>query len=114
MAIFALASGAVTAAGGRDQELVLFYVAAVFVSFLAGLVAMGRFSLRDGHRGFLAVNVAGALVVGFTLAINLTRGDPVVSIATAVLIAVGLHRLWVRLERPRGIGNVAAEAERLE
>jgi hypothetical protein len=29
----------------------------------------------------------------FTLAVNLTRGDPIMSIGTALLIAFGLHRL---------------------
>jgi amino acid transporter len=110
--VFAVASAAVTAAaGGRDQELVLFYAASVFVSFLAGLLAMSRFSLRERRAAFLAVNLVGALAVGFTLAVNLTRGDPIISIATALLIALGLNRLWVRSGRPRGIRNVAAEAE---
>jgi hypothetical protein len=110
--VFLLASAAVTAAaGGRDQELVLFYAASVFVSFLAGLVAMARFSLRERRPGVLAVNLTGALAVGFTLAVNLTRGDPVISIGAALLIALALHRLWVRSGRPRGVRNIAAEAE---
>ncbi|WP_245633554.1 amino acid permease [Amycolatopsis jejuensis] len=110
--VFAAASAAVTAAaGGRDQELVLFYAASVFVSFLAGLVAMSRFSLRERRWVFLVVNLVGALAVGFTLAVNLTRGDPVISIAAALLIAFGMYRLWVRSGRPRGIRNLAAEAE---
>lgn len=110
--VFLLASAVVTAAaGGRDQELVLFYAASVFVSFLAGLVAMARFSLRERRIGFLLINLVGALAVGFTLAVNLTRGDPVISIAAALLIALVLYRLWVRSGRPRGIRNVAADAE---
>lgn len=112
MVVFLLASAVVTAAaGGRDQELVLFYAASVFVSFLAGLVAMARFSLRERRIGFLLINLVGALAVGFTLAVNLTRGDPVISIAAALLIALVLYRLWVRSGRPRGIRNVAADAE---
>jgi hypothetical protein len=39
--VFMLAAAAVTAAGGRDQKLVPFYAAALFVAFLAGLIAMG-------------------------------------------------------------------------
>ena len=110
--VFAVASAAVTAAArGRDQELVLFYAVSVFVSFLAGLVAMSRFSLRERRAMFLVLNLVGALVVGFTLAVNLTRGDPIISIAAALLIAFALHRLWVRSGRRRGIRNVAAEAE---
>jgi hypothetical protein len=43
--VFKAAAALVTApAGARDQELVLFYAASVFVSFFAGLVAMARFS----------------------------------------------------------------------
>jgi hypothetical protein len=72
---------------------------------------MSRFSLRERRVVFLTVNLLGALAVGFTLTVNLTRGDPIVSIAAALLIALGLHRLWVRSGRPRGIRNVAAEAE---
>jgi hypothetical protein len=110
--LFAVISAAVTAAaGGRDQELVLFYAASVFVSFFAGLVAMSRFSVRDRRYGFLVVNVVGAAAVGFTLVVNLTRGDPIVSIAAALIIAAGLYWQWVRAGRPRGIRNVAAEAE---
>jgi hypothetical protein len=113
--VFMLAAGAVTAAaGGRDQELVLFYAASVFVSFLAGLVAMSRFSWRERRFGFLSVNLVGAAAVGFTLVVNLTRGDPIVSIVTALLIAAALYALWVRSGRPRGIRNVAAEAEHEE
>jgi hypothetical protein len=87
--VFAAAAGLVTAAaGGRDQELVLFYAASVFVSFLAGLLAMARFSLRERRPTFLVVNVVGALAVTFTLAVNLTRGDPIISIGAALLIAL--------------------------
>ncbi|WP_329001033.1 amino acid permease [Kribbella sp. NBC_00709] len=112
VAVFALAAGAVTAAaGGRDQELVLFYAASVFVSFFAGLVAMARFSVQDHRPGFLAINIVGAAAVGFTLVVNLTRGDPVISIGAALAIAAALYRMWVRSGRPRGIRNVAAEAE---
>lgn len=115
VAVFAVAAGGVTAAaGGRDQELVLFYAASVFVSFLAGLVAMARFSLREHRPGFLAINVTGAVAVAFTLAVNLTRGDPIISIGAALLISAALYRLWVRSGRPRGIRNIAAEAEVLD
>ncbi|MEV6644188.1 amino acid permease [Amycolatopsis sp. NPDC051371] len=110
--VFMAAAALVTAAaGGRDQELVLFYAASVFVSLFAGLVAMARFSWRERRFGFLVINFAGAVAVAFTLAVNLTRGDPVVSISAALLIAAALYALWVRSGRPRGIRNVAAEAE---
>ena len=106
--LFMLAAGAVTvAARGRDQELVLFYAAAVFVAFHAGLVAMCRFSWRERRFGSLAINLAGAGAVSFTLAVNVARGEPVISIAAAVLIAVVLYGMWVRSGRPRGIRSVS-------
>jgi hypothetical protein len=98
----------VVAAGGREQELVLFYAVAVFVSFLTGLLAMARFSLNEGNHALLAVNGVAVAAVGFTLAINLGRGYPLASLAAALLIAGALYALWVRAGRPRGI----AEAER--
>lgn len=112
VALFILLAGAVTAAaGGNDQELVLFYAVSVFLSFLAGLVSMALFSYRDRRRGYLVMNVAGALVVAFTLIANLSRGLPIVSLAAALAIAAILYRAWSKAGRPRGIRNVAAEAE---
>lgn len=108
-----VAAAVVTAAGGQDQELVLFYAVSVFLSFLAGLLAMALFSRRDRRVGSLVLNLVGSLVVGFTLAINLARGAPVVSLAAALLLAAVLHRVWVRAGRPGGIRNLAAEAEEL-
>jgi amino acid transporter len=98
-----LAAGLTAAAGGEDQTLVLFYAVAVFLSFLAGLAAMAFFSHRDGRTGYLVMNGAGVLIVAFTLAVNLFRGLPVVSLAAAVVIAAVLHRLWVRAGRPEGV-----------
>jgi hypothetical protein len=107
VAVFMLDAGAVTlAARGRDQELVLFYAAAVFVAFHAGLVSMCRFSWQQRRFGSLAINLTGAAAVSFTLAINLARGEPIISIAAALLIAAGLYALWVRSGRPRGIRHV--------
>lgn len=102
---------AVSAAGARDQKLVLFYAVSVFLSFLAGLLAMAVFSHRDGKKGPLALNVVGAAVVAFTLVINLARGMPLLSLGAALLIAAVLYRAWVRAGRPGGIRNLAAEAE---
>jgi hypothetical protein len=101
----------VAAAGGRDQELVLFYAVSVFLSFLAGLLAMAVFSRREGRTGSCALNLLGALVVAFTLVVDLARGLPMVSLAAAVAIAVGLYRMWVRAGRPGGIRTLAAQAE---
>lgn len=93
MLLFLIISGAViTVAGGQDQRLVLFYAVSVFLSFLAGLVAMARFSARARRPGALAVDVVGA----------------------ALLIAALLYGMWVRAGRPRGIRNVAAEAEQAD
>ena len=112
VALFILLAGAVTAAaGGNDQELVLFYAVSVFLSFLAGLVSMALFSYRDRRHGYLIMNAAGALVAAFTLIANLSRGLPIVSLAAALAIAAILYRAWVKAGCPRGIRNVAAEAE---
>jgi hypothetical protein len=108
--VYVIVSAAVlVAAAGREQELVLFYAVAVFISFLAGLAAMTRFSLRDGRRGLAAVNVLGAVSVAFTLVVNLGRGYPLLSLAATALIALGLYSLWRRAGQPTGV----EELERL-
>jgi hypothetical protein len=99
------------AAGGHEQELVLFYAVAVFVSFLAGLAAIARFSRRDGRRALAAVNVVGAVAVAFTLAVNLARGYPLLSLAAMVAVAGILFALWDRAGRPAGIEEVERYAE---
>jgi amino acid transporter len=110
--LFVVLAGAVTAAaGGNDQELVLFYAVSVFLSFLAGLLSMALFSHRDGRPGYLIMNLVGTAVVAFTLIANLARGLPVISLAAALAIAGALFWAWTRAGRPRGIRNVAAEAE---
>jgi hypothetical protein len=43
--------------------------------------------------------------------VNLARGEPIASLAAALLIGAALYGLWVRAGRPRGIRNVAADAE---
>ncbi|WP_433759525.1 amino acid permease [Nocardia sp. CA-135398] len=110
--VFTLSAAAVTgAAGGQDQRLVLFYAVSVFLSFLAGLIAMVVFSRREHKPGQLVLNVVGATVVGFTLLVNLARGEPALSLLAALLIATGLHRIWVKAGRPRGVRDAAALAE---
>ncbi|WP_231497236.1 hypothetical protein [Arthrobacter sp. MA-N2] len=112
VAVFIVLAGAVTAiAGGNDQELVLFYAVAVFLSFLAGLVSMALFARKDRHPGLLILNTVGAIVVAFTLIANLVRGFPIISLAVALAIAGLLFRAWTKAGRPRGIRNAAAEAE---
>ncbi|MEV5875435.1 amino acid permease [Streptomyces sp. NPDC052101] len=110
--LFLAVSGVViVAAGGDDQRLVLFYAVSVFMAFIAGLVAMTRFSLREGKFGHATVNLIGALAVGFVLLVNLSRGEPIASLVAALAIAVLLYRMWVKAGRPRGIRDAAAEAE---
>lgn len=110
--LFLIVSGLViAAAGGQDQRLVLFCAVSVFLSFLAGLIAMARFSARARRPGALIVNLVGAAAVAFTLAVNLAQGEPIGSLAAALLIAALLYALWVRAGRPRGIRNAAAERE---
>jgi hypothetical protein len=108
----AIAGLVVLAANGRDQELVLFYAVAVFVSFLSGLLAMTRFSRREGDRFHATVNLIGSALVAFTLLVNLRRGYPIASLVAAGIIALVLYGLWVRQGRPRGIAMAEAEAER--
>lgn len=72
----AVSAVVLVAALGHEQKLVLVYAVAVFVSFLAGLTAMARFSLRDGRVGLAAINIAGAVAVAFALLVNLARGYP--------------------------------------
>jgi amino acid transporter len=113
--LFLLISALVTlAVGAHDQVLVLYYAVSVFMSFLVGLLAMARFSRRERHYGSLVLNVGGAFVVAFTLAANLARGHPIVSVAAALLIGLALHRLWVGAGRPRGIASVLMQSENAE
>ena len=111
VAYAAISAAIVLIAGGQEQELVLVYAVAVFVSFLAGLLAMARFSHRRGAWGLTAMNLAGAVAVAFTLVVNLARGYPLLAIAGTVLVAVGLHWRWVRAGRPRGVEEIEQVAE---
>lgn len=102
--VFAVLTVAATvAAGARDQTLVLFYAVAVFLSFLGGLLAMAVFSHQQHRSGWLALNIFGAVVVAFTLVMNLLRVDPLAALAAALLIAVSLYVVWVNAGRPPGI-----------
>jgi hypothetical protein len=110
--VYALISAVIIlAASGQEQELVLVYAVAVFVSFLAGLLAMAHFSRRQGSRVLLATNLVAAVVVAFTLVVNLARGYPLISIAGTILVAGILQYRWVKAGRPRGIEAVERSAE---
>jgi len=105
--VFALLAMVIVAlAGARDQQLVLFYAVAVFVSFLAGLASMARFSWRARQYGRFALNAFGSAVVVVTLIANLLRGWPLISLAAALALAGVLWALWVRAGRPAGIRSL--------
>ncbi|MFG2307579.1 amino acid permease [Streptomyces sp. NPDC048566] len=107
----AAAAVIIVAAAGQEQELVLFYAVAVFVSFLVGLLAMTRFARDEGSSVLAWVNALAALAVAFTLAVNLLRGWPVLSLVGTLLIAAGLYVRWTRAGRPSGIEDIEAQAE---
>jgi hypothetical protein len=110
--VYAVISAAIIlAASGHEQELVLVYAVAVFVSFLAGLMAMARFAHRRGLRLLTATNVLGAIAVAFTLLVNLTRGYPLLALGGTALVAAVLYVRWIRAGRPSGIEAVEREAE---
>jgi hypothetical protein len=109
VAFLAVSAALVTAAGAREQRLVLFYAVAVFIAFLCGLLAMARLFRAEGRRLLLGASLVGAVGVAITLGTDLARGYPIVSLVCALGFAGGLHALWVRAGRPSGL----AEAERL-
>lgn len=95
----------VVAAGGREQRLVLFYAVAVFIAFLCGLLAMAKLFRVEGKRLLLVTSLLGATAVALTLAVNLARGYPVISLIAALVLAGVLHALWVKAGRPRGVAG---------
>jgi Amino acid permease len=107
----AISAAILLAASGQEQELVLVYAVAVFVSFLAGLLAMAHLSHRRGSRWLTLTNLAGALGVAFTLIVNLERGYPLLALAGTALVAAVLYWRWVRAGRPAGIEAIEREAE---
>lgn len=106
-----IAAVVVIMVNAQDQELVLFYAVAVFVSFLMGLLAMVQFSRLEHTPLLLLINVLGTLVVGFTLMMNLLRGWPLISLVGTLVAAGVLYVLWVRADRPRGIALAVQQAE---
>lgn len=106
-----IAAAVVIVVDAQDQELVLFYAVAVFVSFLMGLLAMVHFSCVARRLPSLAVNVLSTLVVGFTLVMNLLRRWPLLSLVGAFTVALVLFVLWVRAGRPRGVALAVGQAK---
>lgn len=112
MLVYAVISAAIIlVAQGQEQELVLVYAVAVFLSFLAGLLAMARFTYRRGSRLLASTNLLAAVVVVFTLIVNLLWGFPLISMAATVLVAGGLYWRWVRAGRPAGLEAIEREVE---
>ncbi|MDF3301722.1 hypothetical protein [Streptomyces tropicalis] len=101
----------IVAAAGQEQELVLFYAVAVSVSFLVGLLAMARFARRERKTTLAWTNGMAGAAVAFTLAVNLVRGWPVLSLVATLLVAVALYALWTRVGRPTGLEDIEARAE---
>ena len=89
----------------------LVYAVAVFVSFLAGLLAMAHFSHGRRAHWLTATNLLGAAVVAFTLVVNLARGHPLLALAGTALVASGLYARWVRAGRPAGLEEIERHAE---
>ena len=65
-----------TSTGARDQQHVLYYPASVSMSFLVGLLAMPRFTRRERRHKPFAITLIGAIIIVFTLIVNLGRGKP--------------------------------------
>jgi len=101
----------VVAAGSREQRLVLFYAVAVFVAFLCGLLAMASFFRAEGRRLLLVASALAAAAVTVTLAVDLARGYPIVSLLGACLLAAILRTLWVRAGKPSGVADAKRLAE---
>ena len=109
--VYAFISAAIIlVASGKEQELVLVYAVAVFVSFLAGLLAMARFAHQSGSTLLTITNLAGAVAVAFTLLVNLARGWPLLALSGTLLVGAALYWRWVRAGRPRGIEVIEREA----
>ena len=111
VAVVLVASAALIAlAAGRDQEIVQFYAVSVFAGFLAALLGCARLSLRDRKWIELSINVVGACLVTFVLALNVARLDGAIALAAAAVVAGYLYWIWVRRGRPRGVGEVEISA----
>src|SRR2546428_12805842 len=101
----------VVAAGSREQRLVLFYAVAVFVAFLCGLLAMASFFRAEGRRLLLAASALAAATVTVTLAVDLARGYPNVSLLAARPLAATPPTLLGRAGGPSGGPDAQRPAE---
>jgi len=108
--VLVLAAVLIVASGGRDQELVHFYAVSVFASFLAALAACARLSWQERQYRELLVNAVGLGLIGFVLALNLTRLDGAIALAASFGVALCLWVTWVRRGRPSGVATAEFEA----
>jgi hypothetical protein len=99
-------------ARGHDQEIVRYYAVSVFAGFLGATLGCARLSHRDGRRRELAVNIAGAILVAFVLALNVARPAGVIVLTAAGIVAGYLYAIWVRRGRPSGVAEVEVLAEK--
>jgi hypothetical protein len=110
-----VASAALIAmAGGHDQDIVRYYAVSVFAGFLGATLGCARLSLRDGRWAELAVNVVGAALVAFVLALNVARPAGVIVLSVAGLVAGYLYAVWVKRGRPSGVAEAELLAEEPE
>jgi hypothetical protein len=109
----ATSAAVVVGAGGHEQTLAIVYAVSVFVSFLAGILALARFSRRERRWGRFVVNVVGVVVVALTLLVNLGRGSPASALAASFVVAGLLYLTWRRAGRPRGVSEAEAAGERV-
>jgi hypothetical protein len=107
VAVLCASAVLIALAGGHDQEIVQFYAVSVFAGFLAALLGCARLSLRDREWGWLSINLVGAALVGFVLALNIAR---TLALTAAAAVAGYLYFAWVRRGRPRGVGEVEISA----
>jgi hypothetical protein len=108
--VLAASAALIAIAAGRDQEIVQFYAVSVFAGFIAALLGCARLSLRDRRWIELSINVLGAVLVTFVLALNVTRTDGAIALAASGLVAGYLYVVWVRRGRPAGVGEVEISA----
>jgi hypothetical protein len=108
--VLAASAALIALAAGHDQEIVQFYAVSVFAGFLAALLGCARLSLRDRRWVELSINVIGAGLVTFVLALNVSRTDGAIALGASGLVASYLYLVWVRRGRPAGVGDVEISA----
>ena len=96
----------IVAAGALEQQLVLFYAVAVFISFLMGLMAMAWFARQDRQPVLFIVNVLAIVAVVFTIGVDLARIYPLASLIASIAVAIGIYFFWVRAGKPTDIENI--------